>query len=597
MSSNQERPEGHDVVVLKGPCPKCLSADNAVLYADGHTHCFSMGCDYRTPPGSQMDGSTPSSKPRSVSHVEVNLLKPEAGSFPSGGLAARRISVDTMRKYGVFIAGFKGGKVQVYPYFNMDGSDSGQKIRLPNKEFAFLHADGGDTVGKAQLFGRQVYGDRFDRQVVICEGELDALSAAQALDFKVAVVSVNSGAGNAAHNLKANYLWLDRFEDIVLWLDNDEPGIEAAQDCAKLFAVGKVRIAKATGQLNGKPCKDASDMLQADLPGDIKQVVYTAAKWRPRGIVNAADNPSDVFAPTEKLASIAFPPQLVMLQEMTGGMFPGDVIYFVAGTGVGKSALLREIEYHIAAQGQKLAILSFEDTIKDAKFGLMSIAAGERLQLRDLPDPEDVKAMEAYNTYMTKVHEMVFGPGLVELFDPETAEWSIEAILGYVRYCAKALDCKVIVLDPISFVIAGLSMSDDERRMLDYCAMQFAKLAKELAITLVIAHHLRRTSGIPHEEGAATSLNEVRSSGGLANNATAVIGCERNNQAAGDAWRVVQLRILKPIRRTGKSGLADVLYYGEDGRLIPSPIPFPPIGKPEGHDAVQSAGGFSAVDY
>jgi hypothetical protein len=39
----------------------------------------------------------------------------------------------------------------------------------------------------------------------------------------------------AAKVLKANYLWLDRFEEIVLWFDNDEPGQAAADECARLL--------------------------------------------------------------------------------------------------------------------------------------------------------------------------------------------------------------------------------------------------------------------------------------------------------------------------------------------------------------------------
>jgi len=114
-------------------------------------------------------------------------------------------------------------------------------------------------------------------------------------------------------------------------------------------------------------------------------------------------------------------------------------------------------------------------------------------------------------------------------------------------------------------------------------AAEFAKLAKELSIHLEISHHLKRKDGgVPHEEGAPTSLNELRSSGGLANFAMCVVGWERNNQAAGDAWRVTQSRVIKPLRRVGKSGLADILYYQENGRYVKSTIPFPPIGKPDG---------------
>lgn len=88
----------------------------------------------------------------------------------------------------------------------------------------------------------------------------------------------------------------------------------------------------------------------------------------------------------------------------------------------------------------------------------------------------------------------------------------------------------------------------------------------------------------------------MRSSGGLANFAMGVIGWERNNQAADDGWRVTQSRIIKPIRRVGKTGIADVLYYGEDGRLIPSPIPFPPIGKPK-EGSENASGGMAPIDY
>jgi twinkle protein len=586
------------LVSKKNVCPEC-GKDNAALYADGHYHCFTAGCEYHTGP-TEAEGLAPMPKPKHQAEREgreSKLLTPDARSWPANGLQKRRIELRTMKQYGVFVAGFNGMTVQVYPYYDQQGNLANQKLRTPDKDFPTLKEDGAEGMGKCKLFGQQAYGDKFDRQVIVCEGELDALSVAQIMDFRVAVVSINSGAGNAAANLKANYLWLDRFEDIVLWMDNDEAGALANEECAKLFKVGKVRIARASGEKEGKPCKDASDMLQAGLDGDIKGVVYAAAKWRPRGIVNAAENKSDVHAPKEKQVGINYPPMMEHLQEMTGGMFPGEVIYHVAGTGIGKSTALREIEYATVQQGQKIAVLSFEDTIKDAKFGLMSIAAGERLQLRDVPDPEDAKAMQAYDDYMDKVHDIVFGPGLVELFDPETAEWSMEAILGYIRYCAKALDCKLIVLDPISFVAAGIDLTADERRMLDFCAKEFAKLAKELSITLIISHHLKRTNGIPHEEGAATSLNEMRSSGGLANFATCVIGWERNNQAEADAWRVTQCRIIKPVRRTGRSGLADVLYYQETGRLIQSPIPFPEPGKPSGDHEGRKSFGPVSQDY
>ncbi|WP_269929961.1 bifunctional DNA primase/helicase [Aminobacter sp. HY435] len=592
MSDDQERPEGHDVVVSKGPCPKCSREKSCVTYLDGHRHCYGAGCDYYVPAG----GETASAPRETFKQDYGELLDPSQQANPYAPLNKRGLTSDTMKRYGVFHGGYSGKPVQAYPYYDQGGELVAQKLRTPTKDFPLLKAEGYKSLSECQLFGHHVFGDRFDRQVIVTEGELDALSVAQATNFKVAVVSVGTGSQSAAKHMKANYLWLDRFTEIILWFDNDDAGKLAVADCAPLFKVGKVRIATASGfKLDGKEkCKDASDMLQANRPGDITAAVYAAQAWRPKGIVNAKESTSAILAPRERVHAYSYPPAMAKLQEMTGGMYPGEVVFHVAGTGVGKTAGMREIQNHLLEQNVKIAVFSFEDTKRDAMMGLMSVRAGERLQLRPVPDIADTKALEAYDRDMLRWHAEVFGSGLCEVFDPETAEWSLDALLTYTRYCTVALGCMVQVIDPFSFMAAGIDLAADERRVLDKVAAELSKQAKETGCHFQVAHHLRRTQGIPHEEGAPTSLNEVRSSGGLSNFASYVVGWERNNQAAGEAWRVTQSRIIKPSRRTGKSGLADVLYYGEDGRLVKSPLPFPPIGKPDG-EAKSQPGGFSPV--
>lgn len=593
----------NETLLHKGECPQCGGKKTLATYADGHAFCFKAGCGYMRPP----TGGSPNLKVvdggKAFDTVVTGELLTPDWLMPANkdGSKLRRLPPEALRKYGVFAHGVGGRIVQAYPYFDKENREVAQKLRTPDKDFPVLKGEGYENLGKCLMFGQQVFGDRFDRQVVITEGELDAISVAQATaingEFKLAAVSIGTGAANAAKHIKENYLWLDRFAEIILWFDNDAAGKLATEECAKLFKVGKVRIATATGlQLDGKtPCKDASDILQANRPGDIKTCLYAAVAYRPAGIVNAKDNGAFILAPREKVHSYSYPPMMEKLQEMTGGMFPGEVVYQVAGTGVGKSTQFGEIQHGLIQQGIKFASFGFEDTKRDALFRLMSITAGERLNLVPVPDIEDAKALAAYDKKMMGHFEKTFGSGLVELFDPETAEWSMDAMLAYVRYCRVALDCLVGFIDPMSFLAAGLDAAADERRVLDKIAAELAKLSKELGMHLQVAHHLKRTMGTPHEEGAPTSLNELRSSGGLANFANYVVGWERNNQAEGDGWRVTQARVLKPSRRTGKSGLADVLYYGEDGRLVKSHLPFPPIGKPEeagGDENTRKHGGF-----
>lgn len=545
-----------DDVISKGPCPKCGSKDNNVLYADGHEHCYSPGCGHFK----KANGDTPERKPK-VSSSSDKLLPyaPVTQAFKKRGL-----TTETLKRFGYFVSADHPKAPEVAPYYSMGGEMVGQKLRFMDKTFAFLKGDNCPPAHELQLYGRHVWGDRYDRRVVVTEGEHDAHSVAQALSFKTPAVSVNTGAQSAAKCLKANYLWLDRFDEIVLWFDDDEPGRLASEECAKLFKVGKVKIAKAGGSF-----KDASDLLQANLPGDIEAAIYKAQAWRPKGIVNASESPEDVLAPKEDDPNAWSYNWLWQgVQDIVGPMKAGQVIYHVAGTGVGKTSAFGELQTDLRKQGCKQGIMHFEDTRRDTKLRLISIEVEHRVDIDPLSDQE-----------MAQWHSEVFGCGLIELFDPETAEWSVDAILGYIRYMAKALDCRVIWIDPLSFIVAGMPGEVDERRALDKVSRDIAALAKELGICIQVSHHLTRPEGTPHEEGGQTSLKQVRGSGGIANFATVVIGHERNQQAEGDGFLITQLRSLKnrPRSRTGVMGC--LKYSLQTGRLKPTTEPFPGASK------------------
>ena len=230
---SSEREEWSDVVTSKGPCVDCGSSDNLVTYADGHSFCFGSCSELKSRP----DGSEPSAKPATPSSPR-GLLKPGPGAFDD--LKSRNLKQDTLQRYGYFRAGYSGDTVHVAPYYSQRGTLVQQKLRGPNKRFTVVKGedvDGG--LGDCQLFGQHVFGEKFDKKVVVTEGELDAMSVGQATQFKLAAVSIPSGIAQAVKALKANYRWLDRFEEIILWFDDDEVGQAAIQECAELFPGGE----------------------------------------------------------------------------------------------------------------------------------------------------------------------------------------------------------------------------------------------------------------------------------------------------------------------------------------------------------------------
>ena len=96
-------------------------------------------------------------------------------------------------------------------------------------------------------------------------------------------------------------------------------------------------------------------------------------------------------------------------------------------------------------------------------------------------------------------------------------------------------------------------------------------LVEETGAGLILVSHLKRPEGNRgHEEGATTSLSQLRGSHAIAQLSDIVIGLERNQQDAESA-NTTTLRVLKN-RFSGDTGLAGELFYNrETGRLTEAP--------------------------
>ena len=87
---------------------------------------------------------------------------------------------------------------------------------------------------------------------------------------------------------------------------------------------------------------------------------------------------------------------------------------------------------------------------------------------------------------------------------------------------------------------------------------------------MVLVSHLKRPAGDKgHEEGASTSLSQLRGSAAIAQLSDMVIGLDRNQQDTARA-NTTTVRVLKN-RWTGETGICcDLEYNKETGRMIES---------------------------
>lgn len=423
-----------------------------------------------------------------------------------------------------------------------------QKVRYPNKDFKHL----GDT--SAGLWGEHLWKGG-GKMLVITEGEIDCMTVSQVQGNRWPVVSLPNGSDksgkSAVKAIRQSLAFVSSFEKVIFMYDMDDIGRIAATECAKLCKPGQAFIASL-------PHKDPNECL---LKGNAKEIIsamWDAKPYRPDGIVNAADLWERVSKPKEN-NMVEYP--WADLQAKTRGARKGELVVLTAGSGVGKSAIIREVAYSFMKKGQTIGMIMLEEGIDRTALGMMGLELNHPLHL-DRGDFTQEQLHEAF--------EATAGSGRLWLYD-HFGSTSAGNLLERVRYLAVGCGCDYIILDHISIAVSDAEANQgsnlDERKLIDMLMTKLRSLVEELGVGLFVISHLRRPSGDKgHEEGAQTSLSQLRGSHSIAQLSDFVIGLERNQQSEEDA-NVTTIRVLKN-RFSGETGEAGTLYYNAaTGRL------------------------------
>lgn len=521
----------------KESCPKCGSKDNLGRYTDGHAYCY--GCNYLEPANGEPGDQAPANNRKKVPQSEALSCYYEG---EVSDLSARKISEETCRRYG-YRVGRKGDTpVQLAPYFK-DGNLVGLKARAAGKDFFGL----GDMKNPT-LFGSQL-SDK-GRYLVVTEGEVDALSVAEATgQGKYHAVSVPSGAQAAAKAFQQNLEYFTGFEEVIICFDMDDPGQKAALECAAILPPGKAKVAHLSG------AKDANEMLQQGRIKDLIACIFNAKAYRPDGIVTLADVRDRALTPPEQ----GFPWFLPSLTEVTYGRRLGELYCFGAGTGVGKTDwMTQQIEYDLNTLKQPVSVIFLEQSPAET---VQRIAGKMKGKLFHIPDGKS-----SVGELASALDEIERSSKLFMYDSWGASEWSV--IKNKIRYLAHAEGVKLFYVDHLTALAA---MEDDERKALEQIMAEMAGLCKELNIVIHLVSHLATPEGKAHEEGGRVQIKQFKGSRSIGFWCHFIFGIERDQQDE-DQRNQSLFRVLKD-RNTGRAtGKVIPLFYdAETGRLSETP--------------------------
>ena len=430
------------------PCPLCSSSDAVSMNKDGSAYCFS--CQEHIKEYNMETQEIQSTKSTNEYEVKDYLKQSNYAE-----IVDRNIKEPTCKRYGVTVKMDSVGTItnHYYPYHDKQGAKIATKTRYTKlKEFSLQ----GNTKVSG-LFGEHLFSK--NKYIIITEGELDCLSAYQMFKtdrYETPVVSIKNGITSAVKDIKGSLDWLEKFDNVIINFDNDEQGRVGALKVAELFSPGKCKILHLP-----EGYKDASDCLQKN-----KIQIYTKAFWdaklyAPDGIINANILFDDITKPNLK-SFVQYP--FEGMNKITYGIRPSELITFTAGSGLGKTQVMREVVHH-----------------------------------------------------MIKSTDQSHG---------------------------------------------------DERRALDEIMTRLRTLVQETGVAMIVVSHLRRPEGKGHEEGAATSLSQLRGSASIGQLSDMVIGLERDAQNDDpDVRNTTRVRVLKN-RFSGLTGpCCDLRYDADTGRL------------------------------
>ena len=432
---------------------------------------------------------------RPARQYKTPAVRPQpASSKVEQYLKKRGFSPETWQRRGV---GEHKGNI-VFPYY-----ESGElvmvKFRPPRKVKKGRKA-WREPGGKPVFWGM----DDCDpaKPLVIVEGEMDALALDEAGIPNV--VSVPNGTSDL-QCIDLCWDWLQQFTQIIIWVDNDEPGKKLQRNLINKLGAWRCSMVNS-------PRKDANEVLYHDGPEEVRRQYENARPVPVEGLIDLAEvEDFDLSQETRVRSGIRG------LDKVLGGFFMGNVSIWTGINSSGKSTLLGQILLDSIDQGYRVCAYSGELPKRVFRYWIELQAAGPKhIETRwdaykeaDVPYPVPEARQKIREWYRGKFF----------LYDSFGGAKDKD-IFKVFEYAAMRYNCKVFLIDNLSTTVFG--EGDDYYRRQAEFVNRVADFAHQHYVHVHIVAHPRKT------EGRLTKM-DVKGSGGITDRADNVLSVHRCN--------------------------------------------------------------------
>ena len=353
--------------------------------------------------------------------------------------------------------------------------------------------------GKAVFWGMDLCDHK--KPLLVTEGECDTLALDEAGIENV--VSVPSGAGDLTC-VDTCWDWLEKFKQVIIWSDNDEPGREMQHKLIQRLGAWRCSVVQHER-------KDANEVLLFDGKQAVVDAVASAKPVPMDGLIRLADVSGFDYNQVERVRS-----GIAGIDKIIGGFMMNELTVWTGTNSSGKSTLLGQTLLDAIEQGFVVCAYSGELPGRVFRYWIDLQAAGSlHSELRD-DEIREKKVARVPPDITRKISDWYRDKFF--LYDSFGAAED-KKILEVFEYAAKRYGCRVFMIDNLMTTTFSNDEKDFYRRQSNFIG-KMKDFANKFDVHVHVVAHPRKTSG-------RLTKMDVSGSGDITNRADNVFSVHR----------------------------------------------------------------------
>lgn len=391
------------------------------------------------------------------------------------------------------------------------------------------------------------------KTLLITEGEIDCASCIEAGYLNT--VSVPLGAGNF-HWMEEVWDWLNQFESIIVWADNDEPGIKMRKECLYRLGTWRTKYIETPEyfEKDGKkiPLKDANECLQIGGKTFVMKLISDAKDVPVKSVVDYSEIEELDISQMDGVKTGIKPLDNELLK-----LFYGTLTILSGRPGSGKTSIIDQTIAQTIDGGNPVFLFSKEMPERQSASWFNTIIAGRRNMIEKSGIDGHKYFVVPYD--IQKTMQNYYKKKLFIYKDEESN--AVDDVLKSAEECVRKFGCKFIVLDNLMMLDLNCTTegkNDAQTALIN----RLIKFAAKFNVAVALIAHPRKTA----DSNSDIDMYDIAGSSNIINLAMRSLGLRRVSKKEKEDTRCkwnkydVVLTIMKD-RMNGKSDVQLGLWY------------------------------------